>query len=84
MKEATSENVPRPVANESSTLGPSILLTIKETSLTLRLSRRKVHELTKAGRLPAVRIGKAVRYRRETLLRFAAQAEGESDGRGSA
>ena len=47
-----------------------LLLTREETAQALRLSVRKVDQLTKEGELPSVRIDRAVRYLEADLLTF--------------
>lgn len=44
-----------------------LLLTIKEVQDITRLGRTKVYELMRDGHLPVVRIGRAIRVRREAL-----------------
>lgn len=44
-----------------------LLLTIKEVQDITRLGRTKVYELMRDGELPVVRIGRAIRVRREAL-----------------
>lgn len=39
-----------------------LLLTARQTSRMLAISERSLYSLTKAGDLPAVRIGRSVRY----------------------
>jgi excisionase family DNA binding protein len=47
-----------------------LLVTDNEAQKLLRLSRRTLIELRKAGRLAYVKVGKAVRYRPEDLRAF--------------
>ena len=47
--------------NENQIIGP-LLLTPKEAAKTLSICERTLYGLTKRGELPAVRIGRAVRY----------------------
>lgn len=46
------------------------LLTAREAAAVLRVSERTVWALAKQGKLAAVRIGRAVRYRREDIQAF--------------
>jgi len=39
-----------------------LLLTARQTARMLAISERSLYSLTKAGNLPAVRIGRSVRY----------------------
>lgn len=56
---------------------PVLLLTAREAAKALAVSERTLFNLTKAGRLPAVRIGTSVRYRPADLQSFIdAQLEG--------
>jgi excisionase family DNA binding protein len=48
------------------------LLTIKEAAELLRLSPRTLYVLVETRRIPFVRIGRAVRFDRETLIDFLA------------
>ena len=42
-------------------------LTVREAGDILRLSIFSVYEMVRDGRLPAVRVGRAIRFRPETL-----------------
>lgn len=44
------------------------VLTVKEAAELLRMSTAWVYENAKAGRLPAFRAGRAIRFTRRTLL----------------
>ena len=44
-----------------------VLLTIEEASRYLRISRAKTYLMAKCGELPAVRMGRSVRIRRDRL-----------------
>jgi excisionase family DNA binding protein len=44
-----------------------VLLTIEEAASYLRLSRAKVYSMAACGELPAVRLGRSVRVRRDRL-----------------
>jgi excisionase family DNA binding protein len=56
----------------------TILVTPQEASRRLNVSLRTLFDLTAKGRLPAVRIGRAKRYRVATLQAFADAAEQET------
>lgn len=47
---------------------PALLLTAAEAAKALAISPRKLWEITNCGELPAVRIGRAVRYRPADLV----------------
>ena len=49
---------------------PPLLLDVRETARLLGLSVRATWRLTSAGRLRAVRIGRATRWRREDIEQF--------------
>ena len=53
---------------------PRVLLTQREACQALRVSAPTLRQLTRAGRLPIVQIGRAVRYRLTDLEAFAASA----------
>ena len=62
---------------------PRVLLTQREACVALSVSAPTIRELTRSGRLPVVRIGRAVRYRLADLEAFG-KAEAETpDGRSS-
>jgi excisionase family DNA binding protein len=52
-----------------------LLVTAKEASKALGISPRKLHDLTKAGSVPCVRVGRSVKYRAEALDHWAARNE---------
>jgi len=52
-----------------------VLLTPREAAQALAISERHLWSLTKAGVVPAVRLGRAVRYRPAALAHFAEQQE---------
>ncbi len=56
---------PHEVADEN-----TLALRPRDAARTLGLSERTLWGLTKAGKVPFVRIGKAVRYPRHLLLRW--------------
>lgn len=49
---------------------PDDLQTAPEVARQLRVSRTFVYEETRAGRLPAIRLGRSVRYRRSDVQRY--------------
>jgi len=53
-----------------STEFPQTLLTAEETAKALNISPRHLYTLTKRGQIAAVRIGKLVRYHRDTIAQF--------------
>lgn len=53
----------------------SVLMTIAEVQQATQLGRTKVYELIRTGQLPVVRIGRAVRVRRNALERWLADLE---------
>jgi excisionase family DNA binding protein len=52
---------------------PRLLLTQREAAQALAVSERTLWQLTHDGAIPAVRIGRAVRYRLEDLRAWVAQ-----------
>jgi excisionase family DNA binding protein len=52
-----------------------ILLTVPDVQALTKLGRTKVFELIRTGQLPIVRIGRAVRIRRDALERWLADLE---------
>lgn len=56
--------------NETKPTLEPLLLTPKETAKTLSICEKTLYTLTKNGELPAVRIGRAVRYSVEDLQTF--------------
>ena len=57
-----------------------ILLTRGQVAKLLNLCERTVYHLDKSGVLPALRIGRSVRYRRSDIEKFAGDDGGESGG----
>lgn len=54
--------------NEDQKAAPdSVIMTVKDVAEYLRMSEAKVYKLTKEGVLPAVRIGKTWRFRKDLL-----------------
>jgi excisionase family DNA binding protein len=60
----------RPADGPATTAIPGQLFTIKQVSELLQLSSRTIYSLTAAGDLPAVRIGRSVRYRPADLAAY--------------
>jgi excisionase family DNA binding protein len=56
------------------------LLTARDVSTLLRVPVSTVYELTRGGRLPCLRIGRAVRFSREDLEAHLASHRGTSGG----
>ena len=52
-----------------------VLLRYRDAAKLLSISERALWTLANCGQIPTVRIGKAVRFRRETLEAWAAQQE---------
>ena len=52
---------------ESNTIGPTELLTSREAAEYLKISRATLQRLSRAGEIPAIRIGKLWRYRKSDL-----------------
>jgi len=52
------------------------LLTAKDAAKYLCISERKLWDMSKAGEIPAVRLGRAVRYDRNDLDSFIQRAKG--------
>ena len=57
---------------------PSVL-TVPEVARALRIGRNHAYELIRDGRLPALRIGRAIRVPRAAVERLIAQAGGAGD-----
>lgn len=53
-----------------------MLLTPQEAAATLSVSESTLYRLTKAGQVPAVRLGRAVRYDAERLRKWIATEQG--------
>lgn len=56
--------------------GHTKLLTVPEVAKILRVSRSAAYSLVRVRELPAVRIGRSLRVRPETLERFIREHEG--------
>jgi excisionase family DNA binding protein len=58
-----------------------VIMTVKDVAKYLRMSEAKVYRLVKEGLLPAVRIGKTWRFRKDLLddwLKESSENEGKS------
>ncbi len=62
-----------PHSTPSAAPAEKLLCTSREAAFTLSISERKLWELTNRGIIRCVRIGRAVRYARTELARFAEQ-----------
>lgn len=60
----------------------SLLLSARDAAKQLAISEKTLWSLSKAGRLPVVRIGRNVRYARADLLAFIDRAKGGRHGNG--
>jgi len=60
---------------DTATLAEPLLLTVPETARALSICAKTLWALTKSGQLPACRIGRAVRYSREDIVRFIERAK---------
>lgn len=58
------------------------VLTVKELASEFGLAASTVYAQVRRGALPAVRFGKAVRFRRETVERFVHDQESRATGGG--
>lgn len=56
-------------------MSPTMLLTAEETARELRIARRRVFELIRAGTLPSVKIGKSRRISRTAIEEYVAKLE---------
>lgn len=55
------------------------VLTVDEVALLLRVDRKTLYALIRAGELPGVRrLGRALRVHRETMLRWLAEGQGRA------
>lgn len=64
---------------EPTTVEP-MLLTARQTAQMLAISERSLYSLTKAGDLPAVRIGRSVRYDPTDIRAWIASAKKSPQG----
>ena len=55
---------------EHQTMSERLLLTPREAAKALSICEKTIYTLTKSGELPAVRIGRSVRYALEDLRAF--------------
>jgi len=60
----------------NSTVENTRLLTVKDAAAYLAISERKLWDMSKAGEIPVVRLGRAVRYDRSDLDSFIQRAKG--------
>jgi len=65
------------IQNENYVVSP-FLLTPKEAAKALNICERTLYGLTKAGELPVVRIGRAVRYNVQDLKDFIQKKSSEN------
>jgi len=56
-----------------------LLLTVAQTAKVLNLGRTKIYELMKRGELPAVHVGKAVRFPYTALQQWVEQQASKHD-----
>jgi excisionase family DNA binding protein len=56
--------------NAAEAAGPPLLLTAAQAARALAISPRTLWSLTRRGEIPAVRIGRAVRYDRRDLVEY--------------
>ena len=66
------------IGNEQKTMMERMLLTSKEAAKALNICERTLYGLTKAGELPVVRIGRAVRYNVQDLKDFIEKKSSEN------
>ncbi len=57
---------------------PPLLVDSREAARLLCCCERTLWGLTRAGKLPAIRMGRAVRYSRASLLDYIQRAEGQA------
>jgi len=62
--------------NNTETIETTRLMTSKNAAKYLCISERKLWDMTKTGEIPAVRLGRAVRYDRSDLDSFIQRAKG--------
>ncbi|MCX5653725.1 MAG: helix-turn-helix domain-containing protein [Planctomycetota bacterium] len=55
---------------DTATPAAPLLMSIRDCAKALALCEKSVWQLTRDGRLPVIRIGRAVRYSREDILAF--------------
>ncbi len=59
----------------------AVLLTVKEASALLRISRNLAYDLVARGEIPAIRLGRVIRVPRASLDQWVgSEALGERDG----
>ena len=49
---------------------PDTLLTVIEVARLFKVSKMTVYNLVKSGKLPAIKIGKPFRFKREDILKY--------------
>lgn len=59
----------------ASPLDPDRLLTFKEALVVLHIGRQLLWQLCNAGKVPHLRLGRLIRFRRSSLLAWLADAE---------
>lgn len=64
--------------NEPTAPAPPALLTIRQCAAMLQICEKTLWALTRDGKLPAVRIGRAVRYDVADVRRFIESAKTEA------
>lgn len=57
-----------------------VLLTAEEAADLLRLNRNTLYELVREGQVPALRLGRSLRFHRGRLLDFARRGNTTDDG----
>ena len=55
----------------------TVLLTVEETAVQLRIARRRVFEILRDGTLPSVKIGRSRRVRSTDLAAYVAKLEND-------
>ena len=55
----------------------TMLLTVEETAVQLRIARRRVFEILRDGTLPSVKIGRSRRIRSTDLAAYVARLEND-------
>ena len=55
----------------------TVLLTVEETAVQLRIARRRVFEILRDGTLPSVKIGRSRRIRSTDLAAYVAKLEND-------
>ncbi len=55
------------------------ILTIREAAEFLRLGQSTLYRLTSNAKIPCLRLGKSIRFRKSKLLAFLDKMDGDSD-----